>query len=350
MNSGVENRMVGYPTSKTRRKLFGVLGIALICAGGALATPPTTAPLRLFVSVFIVRGSVSGSTTGQFGAFVRNDEDTMYTLLNPSSIITFGLGYFERGSTRRYYIAGGNGVHRSTDGGKQWRILTSWETMEILSVLPDPLDSATVYAATPWGVYRTVDDGKSWVRKQRGCRRWFVQKLLGDRRDRKTIYAAMEDDLYRSADGAELWQPLHVGADQIQAVAQNPSRPEMLCVGTEDRGIWVSRDNGVSWRQCSQLSRETIYALRFSPDGLSLYAAGWKTGVWESRDGGKTWGRIFAENEVESIFDVLIDPRDSSHLLIGTDGQGIYESVDHGRSWHRAGLAGAKVKQMEFYP
>ncbi len=332
--------------------IYRFLGVLLLWTGGGVAEARVLAnePLRLFVSVFIVRGAVSGSFTGEFGAFVRNGKDTTYTLLNPSSVITFGLGYFEHGSTRRYYIAGGNGVHRSTDGGKHWRILTSWETMEILSVLPDPVDSATIYAATPWGVYRTVDDGRTWVRKDKGCNSWFVQKLLGDRRDRKTIYAAMEDDLYRSRDGAESWEPLHVGADQVQVVAQNPARPEMLCVGTEDRGIWVSRDDGRRWVQCRQFSRETIYALRFSPDGSSLYAAGWKTGLWRSRDGGETWERIFADDAVESIFDVLIDPRDSSHLLIGTDGQGIYESADGGVRWHRAGLMGAKVKQMEFYP
>jgi photosystem II stability/assembly factor-like uncharacterized protein len=300
--------------------------------------------------VFIVRGSVSGSHTGQFGAFVRNGEDSTYALLNPSNVITFGLGYFERGSTRRYYIAGGNGVHRSTDGGKRWRILTSWQTMEILSLLPDPVDSSIIYAATPWGVYKTADDGASWVRKDRGCKRWFVQKLLGDRRDRRTLYAAMEDDLYCSRDGAESWEPLHVGADQIQVVAQNPARPEMLCVGVEDRGIRVSRDNGATWVLSPQLSRETIYALRFSPDGSSLYAAGWKTGLLRSTDGGLMWERIFADDAVESIFDILVNPTNPSHLLVGTDGQGIYESLDHGRTWRRAGLMGAKVKQMEFYP
>lgn len=328
-----------------------LLGFSFLCAGeggGSLPVPGEAS--RLFVSVFLVRGSVSGSSTGQFGAFVRNGNDSTYTLLTPSNVITFGLGFYERGSTRRYYIAGGNGLHRSTDGGKTWRILTSWETMEILSLLPDPVDSAVVYVATPGGVYRTTDDGTAWVRKTSGCKRWFAQKLLGDWRDRRTLYAAMEDDLYRSRDGAESWEPLHVGADQIQVVAQNPVRPDMLCVGVEDRGVWVSGDNGATWVQSAPLSRETIYALRFSPDGLFLYAAGWKTGLLRSADGGLTWERIFAGGDIESIFCILINPVNPSHLLVGTDGQGIYESLDGGRNWRRAGLSGAKVKQMEFYP
>jgi photosystem II stability/assembly factor-like uncharacterized protein len=123
----------------------------------------------------------------------------------------------------------------------------------------------------------------------------------------------------------------------------------MLVVGVEDRGIWISRDNGARWAQSAELSRETVYALRFSPDGEWLYAAGWKTGLLRSRDG-LSWERIFSEGAVESIFDVLVDPSDRSHLLVGTDGQGVYESFDGGQTWRRAGLMGAKVKQLEYYP
>ena len=305
---------------------------------------------RLLVSVFLVRGSVSGSSTGAFGAFARNDAETTWTKLTPSNVITFGLGFFVRGTTERIYVAGGNGVLRSSDGGRSWRILTSWNTMEILSVAPDPTDSATILAATPWGVYKSTDDGASWIHKSRGMRRWFVQKLLIDRRDPRIVYAAAEDGLYRSRNEGESWSRLQLPAEQIQAVAQNPTSPENLAAVAEDRGIWISRDGGARWMQCRELRQETMYALRFSPDGKDLYAAGWKTGLWRSRDGGETWERIWSDPAVEAVFDVVVNPGDPRHLLVGTDGQGLYESPDQGATWHRAGLMGAKVKQIEFIP
>jgi photosystem II stability/assembly factor-like uncharacterized protein len=312
--------------------------------------PAGSAGGRTIVSVFIVRGSVSGSSTGSYGAFARNGVDTTWTKLTPSNIITFGLGHFERGTTRRLYVAGGNGVLRSTDEGRSWRVLTSWQTMEILSVALDPADSTMILGATPRGVYKSTDDGATWALKEKGMARWFVQKLLRDVGTPGTYYAAVEDGLYRSTDRGESWKRLPLPADQIQVIAQNPVAPAFLGAASEDRGIWLSHDGGRSWQQCADLRRETVYALRFSPDGKEIYAAGWKTGIWRSRDGGKKWTRLWNDPAVEAVFDVIVDPDDPAHVLAGTDGQGVYESHDAGRSWHRAGLMGAKVKQIEIIP
>jgi photosystem II stability/assembly factor-like uncharacterized protein len=325
-----------------------ILICILLCAGWPVSVG--TAGGRTVVSVFIVRGSVSGSPTGSFGAFARNGGDTTWTKLTPSNVITFGLGHFERGATRRLYVAGGNGVLRSTDEGKSWRILTSWQTMEILSVALDPADSSMILAATPRGVYKSADDGMTWALKAKGMSRWFVQKLHRDVGTSGTYYAAVEDGLYRSTDRGESWRRLPLPADQIQVIAQNPVSPTSLGAAAEDRGIWLSHDGGRSWEQCAELRGETIYALRFSPDGREIYAAGWKTGIWRSRNGGKEWTKLWSDPAVEAVFDVVVDPADPAHVLAGTDGQGVYESRDAGRSWHRAGLMGAKVKQIEIIP
>jgi photosystem II stability/assembly factor-like uncharacterized protein len=298
----------------------------------------------------MVRGSVVGRGTGDFGLFVRNGTDTVWTRLNRSNMYTFGLGYYERGDLRRYYIAAGNGVHRSTDGGRHWRILTSWQTGEILSVVPDPEDSAVVYAATPEWVYKTTDDGLSWVPKKNGLRRWFVPKLVMDDRHRNVLYAAGEDDLYRTSDGGEHWIPMGTGASQIQAVYQSSAKGGLLLCAPEDSGVLFSSDGGGRWGRGAGLESATLYALAGSPDGEDLFAAGWETGIWHSTDAGAHWSRLPAAPAVEAIFALCVDPRDADHLLAGTDGQGVYESFDRGATWRRGGMMGAKVKEIAFYP
>ena len=77
----------------------------------------------------------------------------------------------------RLYLAAGNGLHRSSDSGRSWKIITSWETMEIMHALADPGDSARLYVGTPWGVYRSIDDGAHWVETMEGMNRWFISDM-----------------------------------------------------------------------------------------------------------------------------------------------------------------------------
>jgi photosystem II stability/assembly factor-like uncharacterized protein len=304
---------------------------------------------RTFAAVFLYRGTVAGKNEGNSGVYVRTG-DTTWTKVTLSSVFSFGLGYYGHGASHRYYLAGGNGVHRSTDGGRTWRILTSWRTEEILGVLPDPVDSLVIYAATPFGVFKTTDDGATWEKKMNGFKRWFIQKIIMDREHRNVLYAASEDDLYRSTDAGDHWAPLHVGGAEILSVFQDPAHPEVIIAGEEDEGIRYSTDRGRRWVVARVPFATSIYALAASADGHDLYAAGWQSGLWRSEDAGATWVQVWPADGIEAIYSILVDPEDASHLMTGTVGAGVYESFDRGNTWHGAGLNGAQVKQIEFYP
>jgi photosystem II stability/assembly factor-like uncharacterized protein len=302
---------------------------------------------RLYAAAFLVRGSVSGHSTGEFGVFVHTaGTDTGWTRVTRSNLFTFGLGFYERNTTRRYYIAAGNGLHRSYDGLTGWKILTSWKTMEILSVVPDPVDSLLIYVSTPWGVYRTVNGGTTWDEAMRGMHRWFVKSLAMDVRDRRTLYATAEDDLYRTTDGGDHWAELNVGA--ALAFQQSRDNPQRLLVGTRDNGIYRSDDGGASWTHSAGTGGAAIYTIGMSGGGL--YAAGWKTGLLESRDDGNTWRVLWDAPGIDGMFCIFTFPGDPLHLLVGTDGQGVYESPDGGTTWRCAGLSGGKIKQIALYP
>ena len=316
------------------------------CSGGGPQSPADGE--NLYAAVFSVRGSVSGMSTGGFGVFVR--EDSIWRQITMSNVFTFGLGFFDNGTTRRHYIAGGNGLHRSTDGGESWRILTSWETMEVLSVVPHPVDPAIIYIATPWGVYKTVDDGDNWVETMKGMRRWYVEDLVMDMRDAETLYAGSEDDLYRTTDGGELWEPMGVGGSPVLALMQHPVLQDLFFAGVEEGGIRFSTDAGATWQGAKGLEGMSVYAIAASADGKDLYAAGWETGLCRSQDNGRSWTMIWDHPDVEGIFCILVDPSDPARIFVGTDGDGVFESDDRGTSWRHAGLGGGKIKQIAIYP
>lgn len=304
---------------------------------------------KYFAAVFLNRSHVSVGASANIGLF-RRDGDTAWTNIYRPNLFTFGIGMWESGATRRAYIAGGNGLHRSDDGMRSWRVLTDWRTEEILSVALDPVDSARIFIATPWGVFRSSDDGKTWQRAMRGMKKNYVQKVVIDRSNRRTLYACVEDDLYRSTDGGDHWIALHAGVRDVMNVLQHPMNPRHLLVGTEDHGMRVSVDGGVSWRSGSGLPNTAFYGLAATPDGGTFYAGGYLTGLWKSTDGGASWSLLWQHELLEAIYTVFVDPVDPRHLMVGTSGQGIFESLDEGRRWKQVGLRGCHVKQIELYP
>lgn len=78
------------------------------------------------------------------------------------------------------------------------------------------------------------------------------------------------------------------------------------------------------------------------------YVAVGSGGVWKTENAGTTWTPIFDKQDVYSIGDVTIDPSNSEIIWVGTGennggrhisfGDGIYKSLDGGKSWKNMGL------------
>ena len=330
--------------------VLSALLVGIASTSFRLASQEKSEGKTYYAIVFLNRGHVTGGAQSNVGLFKRPFGDTIWTNIYRRNLLSFGIGIWEGKSSRRYYIAAGNGLHRSVDGTKSWRVLTDWHTEEILSVAPDPVDSAVIYVSTPFGVFKSTDEGRRWEKKMSGMKKWFVKKVVIDVIDRKSLFAVGEEDVYRSTDSGEQWMPLHAGLADVQSFAQNPASPEHLLVSGEDGGIRSTRDGGRTWRTAQGVLKESFYAIAISPDGHTAYAGGFKTGLWTSSDAGVSWKLLWQNADIEAIAAIYVHKNDSRHLMIGTSGQGIYESLDAGKTWRHAGLQGCQVRQIELYP
>lgn len=89
-----------------------------------------------------------------------------------------------------------------------------------------------------------------------------------------------------------------------------------------------------------------IAAVENNPDIMYVGAA--SGGVWKSENGGTTWKSIFDANPTINIGSIAINQNNPSIVWVGTGegnprnsinlGQGIYKSIDGGRSWKCMGL------------
>ena len=264
----------------------------------------------------------------------------------------------------------GNGVYKTTDGGKSWTHLGLEGTERIARIRLHPTDPAVVYVAAlghEWaadpdrGVFRSVDGGRTWKKLL------YVNDTTGaadvaiDPADPRIVYAGMYDflrrawhlrsggpgsGLYRSSDGGETWQNLSAGAPQNGLpegvvgrigvdVAQ--SDPDVVYAMIEAKAgkLWRSADRGRTWRMASDrsdlISRGFYFSdVRVDPANANrVYAI--SGGLLVSDDAGATWKRI-AQGTHGDYQAMWIDPKNTRRLIIGNDG-GAYVSHDQGETF-----------------
>jgi photosystem II stability/assembly factor-like uncharacterized protein len=300
-----------------------------------------------------------GEPTGTFGVVA----------VGPSNHEVVWAGTGEQNN--RQSSSWGDGVYRSSDGGRTWTHLGLANTRAIGRILVDPHnpDVALVGAlGNLWepsadrGVYRTTDGGRSWSKVL------FVDTLTGivdmarDGGDPNTVYAAAYQRLrqpwgfngggpgsgiYRSTDGGRTWRRLtqglptgEMGRIGLATSAHTRGLVYAVVEHATQGGIYRSTDGGDHWQRMSdQNSRPAYYsALYVDPtDDSRLYLlTRW---FYTSEDAGKTWRTL----PTEPTYDVglkgdyhamWIDPNDSRHFYLAGDG-GLYQSWDRGATYVR---------------
>jgi hypothetical protein len=104
---------------------------------------------------------------------------------------------------------------------------------EIQALAVDPQNSNTVYAATSYGLFKSMDGGSSW-------RNLFLSSsanvfsITVNPQDPSTIYAGTDNGVAKSTDGGESWTPIPCGPDRIRLLALDPQNPTTLYAGGPD--------------------------------------------------------------------------------------------------------------------
>ncbi len=269
----------------------------------------------------------------------------------------------------------GNGVYRSDDAGKTWKHLGLEDSHDIPRMAVHPTNSDICFVAALghlWGenqmrgLYRTTDGGASWQQMLGIDPRTGCCDVAIDPNDPNTIYAAMymrrrtaysfesggpEGGIYKSTDGGETWRklagglPKQTGRIGLDLLHKNPQHLMAVVESTEtggnsirdDRmrggGVFVSTDGGENWDRRSIRSPRAFYFSKIKMDPNNperVYLLGWTTEI--SDDGGRTFRESTTNLLHADHHAILINPNDSDHILIGTDG-GLSQSFDKGKTW-----------------
>jgi len=287
-------------------------------------------------------------------------------------------------ATARNSVTIGDGVYRSSDGGKTWENMGLENTRHISRILLHPRDPDIVYVAAQghlWGpneergVYKTTDGGKSWTKCLYINPNAGIADMAMDPSEPDILYAAAWDHqrfpyyfysggpgsgLYRTNDGGRTWQRLIkdlpegvLGRIGVAVARSNPSVVYAL-IEHEDGGIWRSDDKGMSWtRACNNATYEKInfrpfyYSqIRIDPSNADTVYV-FSGGSFVSKDGGKKFKAISGGTHPDHHA-LWIDPHNPLHLIDGNDG-GIDITYDGGKNWYGIKhMALAQVYQLGY--
>lgn len=264
----------------------------------------------------------------------------------------------------RNSVSFGNGVYKSTDGGRTWRWLGLADTRHIARIVINPLDPRKVYVAAVGhafgpneerGVFMSEDAGETWTKVLYLDTVHGASDLDIDPKNPNLLYAGMwhfdrkqwtftsgdeKGGIYRSVDGGKTWSkatkglPTLIGRIGIKVA---PSSPNIVYAVAETRAGYVfkSTDFGESWVKTSDnahtLGRGFYYAdLRVDPVNENrVYTLGMSFSL--SIDGGATFtpmsGNFHGDHQT-----MWIDPQNPRRMFMGDDG-GINVTYDRGGAW-----------------
>ncbi len=257
-----------------------------------------------------------------------------------------------------YLGAGFNMAYKSTDGGDTWNSVSTGleDGFGQNQITVHPTDPNIVYIATDAGLHKTTNGGTSWVLLT--TLNFSITFVVLDPSNPMSVYAGAEKvgALLKSTNGGGSFVEKDVSTAVVPTMAFDPANPQILYAATNPlEGVFKSTDGGNSWAASnSGLSNIDMRAIAFDPqDTSTIYAASaFGGGVHKSIDGGQTWEskRGSGMNGFEEVLDVVVDPVNPSNVYLGTSfAGGIFWSDDGGESWNSAPVL-AKVPELGIHP
>ncbi len=291
-----------------------------------------------------------------------------------------------------------SGVNLSNDGGRNWtasnqgistRTGISGDAIPVYCLTISPQNPDVLWAGTTGvrGIFKSVDGGKTWQKKDNGIIENDGLSLRGfavDPKNPDIVYAAGEvaswvwlgrqqngtqafdlvkGVVYKTTDGGESWNAIWRGDNLARYVLIDPRDSNKLLVSTglfdrdaanEDPnnpkasggvGILKSTDGGLNWQvfnRANGLNNLYVGSLFMNPANPDVLLAGTGTagpggtntnaGAYLSSDGGQSWRLVLPQNQPISAVEYSVS---NPNIAYAAGPDAVYRSSDMGRTWQK---------------
>jgi photosystem II stability/assembly factor-like uncharacterized protein len=298
--------------------------------------------------------------------FKNNTIGAMAIAPSNPKIIYVGTG----DSAPRNTVLTGEGMYKSTDGGKTWTFIGLGETHIISWILVDPQNPDVVYVAAlghlfgpnpERGVFKTTDGGKTWQKILHVDDETGAISMAMDPSNPSVVYAAMwqmsrshwtfssggpGSGIYKTTDGGATWtnishRPgLPTGIFGRVGIAVAPSSPNVVYAliqadyKGQAGGLFRSDDSGQSWNLINNsmdITQRAFYYMNVfvdPKDPNTIYLP--NVGVYVSHNAGKKLIPLHPPHGDNHVF--WINPNNPQIFIEGNDG-GATVTLNGGKAW-----------------
>ena len=277
----------------------------------------------------------------------------------------------DRTNPSRVYLSACSGIYVSNNDGALFHKVQGipFSARRTRVLRQDPVNPKVVYAGTTEGLWKTTDAGRSWTRVT--SPNVIVNDVLIDARNpARVLLGTDRAGVLASDDGGQTFVASNRGFAhrQVSSVIADRNHPSTLYAGVvndkEYGGAFVSHDGGAHWQQMSDgLGGRDVFCLR-QVDSGELFA-GTNAGIFRYSAEAQKWepanliltqrvfdkpravasrtrkGLTITSDWVKSQLNARVAQIATTPLRwFAATSDGVYASLDQGRSWHTVSLPG----------
>ncbi len=239
----------------------------------------------------------------------------------------FGYAMSQQGNVVRYDKQTGNSEFiKPTHPDPNMYLRFNWNS----AIGQDPFDNSTIYFGSQF-VHKSTDKGKTWS---------IISPDLTTNDPAKQKQAE-SGGLTMDATGAENFTTILV-------IEPSKAKKGVIWVGTDDGNVQITQDGGNSWTNVAKNIKglpagswiPQIKASAKNPGEALLVANDYRrfnyaAYAFRTKDFGKTWERIADDTQIKSyVLSILEDTENPNLMFLGAD-DGLYVSFDTGKNWNK---------------
>jgi hypothetical protein len=185
-------------------------------------------------------------------------------------------------------------------------------------------DASYVYTCSSQGVFRSDNNGNSWVSKSNGLGNLLNSGII---HVNGKLFVGTPTGVFKSTDQANSWSAAGMAGIDVRCLT---AIGDTIFAGTNGSGIYKTMDGGINWQAVNSGLTSTNFRA-IEAKGNAIFAGGQiGTGVFRSINGGASWTLLSGGLATGSYRGFA---QNSQLIVAGSFGAGVFYSLNNGDTW-----------------